>query len=48
MARGAVATAKQMLLRLGLRYTHGELYTPTGLMHPSYRLVAPQRRTSLR
>ncbi|NOU31436.1 MAG: GNAT family N-acetyltransferase [Polyangiaceae bacterium] len=32
--------SKQMLLRLGFRYTHDELYPPTGLMHPSYTLEA--------
>ena len=27
-----------MLHRLGFRYTHDELYPPTGLNHPSYLL----------
>jgi ribosomal-protein-alanine N-acetyltransferase len=32
-------TASRELLRgLGFRYTHDELYPPTGLMHPSYLL----------
>jgi RimJ/RimL family protein N-acetyltransferase len=32
-------TASRELLRgLGFRYTHDELYPPTGLLHPSYRL----------
>jgi hypothetical protein len=28
-----------MLRRLGFRYTHDELYPPTGLRHPSYVLT---------
>lgn len=32
-------TASRELLRgIGFRYTHDELYPPTGLLHPSYRL----------
>jgi hypothetical protein len=32
-------TASRALLgKLGFRYTHDELYAPTGLLHPSYRL----------
>jgi hypothetical protein len=30
--------SRELLARLGFRYTHDELYPPTGLMHPSYRL----------
>jgi RimJ/RimL family protein N-acetyltransferase len=50
-ARGAVAlfaghhpenrTSGHLLERLGFHRTHEELYPPTGLMHPSYRLEAP-------
>lgn len=29
--------SEQMLLKLGFVYSHDELYTPTGLMHPSYQ-----------
>lgn len=31
----------KMLLRLGFEPSHRELYPPTGLMHPCYRLLAP-------
>lgn len=34
-------TSGRLLERLGFRRTHEELYPPTGLMHPSYRLEAP-------
>jgi RimJ/RimL family protein N-acetyltransferase len=30
--------SRAMLARLGFRYTHDELYPPTGQKHPSYRL----------
>jgi [ribosomal protein S5]-alanine N-acetyltransferase len=30
--------SRAMLAKLGFRYTHDELYPPTGLEHPSYRL----------
>lgn len=30
--------SRAMLLAIGFRYTHDELYPPTGLMHPSYLL----------
>jgi RimJ/RimL family protein N-acetyltransferase len=33
--------SRRVLEKLGLRYTHDELYPPTGLMHRSYRLVRP-------
>lgn len=32
--------SRQMLLRLGFRYSHDEFYPPTGLQHPSYFLKA--------
>ena len=35
----ANASSRAMLLKLGFRYTHDELYPPTGLMHPSYLLT---------
>jgi [ribosomal protein S5]-alanine N-acetyltransferase len=31
--------SRAMLQKLGFRYTHDELYPPTGLMHPSYLLA---------
>jgi ribosomal-protein-alanine N-acetyltransferase len=31
--------SKRALQRLGFRYTHEELYPPTGLDHPSYELI---------
>ena len=30
--------SRRLLLKLGFVYTHEELYTPTGLLHPSYLL----------
>lgn len=38
------AASRRVLESLGFRYTHDELYPPTGLMHPSYFLEAPRRR----
>jgi [ribosomal protein S5]-alanine N-acetyltransferase len=35
----ANTASREMLLKLGFRYTHDELYPPTGLMHPSYLLT---------
>jgi RimJ/RimL family protein N-acetyltransferase len=32
--------SRELLLRLGFVFTHEELYPPTGLCHPSYRLDA--------
>ena len=32
--------SRAMLTKLGFVYTHHEIYEPTGLEHPSYRLVA--------
>jgi len=34
------AASKRVLERLGFRFTHEELYPPTGLMNPSYLLAA--------
>lgn len=39
------AASRALLHRLGFIHTHDELYPPTGLEHPSYRL-APGRRAS--
>ena len=33
-------SSRQLLSKLGFRYTHDELYAPTGLHHPSYLLRA--------
>ena len=33
--------SRATLLKLGFRYTHDELYAPTGLRHPSYLLTLP-------
>jgi RimJ/RimL family protein N-acetyltransferase len=35
------AASQALLLRLGFRWTHDELYAPTGLPHPSYVLERP-------
>jgi RimJ/RimL family protein N-acetyltransferase len=34
----ANTASRGLLARLGFRYTHDELYAPTGLRHPSYLL----------
>ena len=34
--------SKNLLIKLGFRYTHDEYYKPTGLQHPSYRLTAKE------
>ena len=34
------AASRRVLEKLGFRFTHEELYAPTGLMHPSYLLTA--------
>lgn len=34
-------SSRRALEKLGFRYTHHELYPPTGLPHPSYELVRP-------
>ncbi len=36
--------SRAMLAKLGFRYTHDELYPPTGRLHPSYLLDPPQKR----
>ena len=48
-ARGLLAghhpanvASSAMLRKLGFRYTHDELYAPTGLHHPSYLLTIEQ------
>jgi len=33
--------SRALLEKLGFRYTHDELYPPTGLLHPSYLLRPP-------
>jgi len=38
------AASRRVLEKLGFRYTHDELYAPTGLMHPSYFLDRPGER----
>ncbi len=38
----ANASSRRVLIKLGFRYTHAELYPPTGLKHPSYRLSAEE------
>ncbi len=35
--------SRALLEKLGFRYTHDELYPPTGLLHPSYLLQPPGR-----
>ncbi len=34
------AASRRVLIKLGFRYTHDEIYAPTGLDHPSYQLRA--------
>jgi [ribosomal protein S5]-alanine N-acetyltransferase len=36
--------SRRLLTRLGFVYTHDELYEPTGLQHPSYRLARRQNQ----
>lgn len=36
--------SRRLLTRLGFRYTHDEIYPPTGLQHPSYRLESADFR----
>ena len=36
------AVSKRVLKKLGFRYTHDELYPPTGLLNPSYFLAPPR------
>jgi RimJ/RimL family protein N-acetyltransferase len=40
------AASRHVLEKLGFRYTHDEPYPPTGLLHPSYLLEAPDRDTA--
>jgi RimJ/RimL family protein N-acetyltransferase len=35
------AASRGMLAKLGFRFSHDELYPPTGLVHPSYLLERP-------
>ena len=35
-------SSRNLLLKLGFRYTHDEFYPPTGLNHPSYLLTAEE------
>lgn len=37
-------TSRRVLEKLGFRYTHDELFPPTGLRHPSYLLTPEQLR----
>lgn len=39
----ANAASRRMLLKLGFSYSHDELYSPTGLQHPSYLLMRDER-----
>ncbi len=41
------ASSQRVLEKLGFRYTHDELYPPTGLQHRSYLLTADQRRPGI-
>jgi [ribosomal protein S5]-alanine N-acetyltransferase len=34
--------SRAMLLKIGFRFTHDELYAPTGLNHPSYLMTAEE------
>ena len=38
------AASRNLLGKLGFRYTHDELYGPTGLMHPCYLLSSDEYR----
>jgi [ribosomal protein S5]-alanine N-acetyltransferase len=35
------AASKKLLMKLGFRYTHEEIYPPTGLLNPAYLLEKP-------
>jgi [ribosomal protein S5]-alanine N-acetyltransferase len=37
----ANAASRRLIEKLGFRFTHEELYPPTGLKHPSYMLTNP-------
>ena len=39
------AASRRVLAKLGFRFTHEQIYPPTGLMHPSYLLI-PQDRVA--
>ena len=39
------AASRRVLEKLGFRFTHEELYPPTGLNHPSYSLVSASTRS---
>jgi len=43
----ANAVSRHLLGKLGFRFTHEELYEPTGLQHPSYLLTAAEYRQLL-
>jgi len=43
----ANSASRELIAKLGFRYTHDELYAPTGLEHPSYRLERPVRPEEL-
>jgi len=40
------AASRALLGRLGFVHTHDEVYEPTGLVHPSYRLTRPSPSVS--
>jgi ribosomal-protein-alanine N-acetyltransferase len=40
-AKSLFVASRRLLERLGFRFTHEEFYAPTGLNHPSYRLMNP-------
>jgi [ribosomal protein S5]-alanine N-acetyltransferase len=42
------SSSRRVLEKLGLRYTHDQLYPPTGLQHPSYLLTSEQYRAAAR
>jgi ribosomal-protein-alanine N-acetyltransferase len=40
----ANVASEHLLKKLGFRWTHQEIYPPTGLLNPAYRLVNPKAR----
>jgi RimJ/RimL family protein N-acetyltransferase len=36
------AASERLLRKLGFRYTHQEIYLPTGLLNPAYLLKNPK------
>jgi RimJ/RimL family protein N-acetyltransferase len=34
--------SERLLRKLGFRYTHQEIYPPTGLLNPAYLLINPK------